>query len=78
MPIYEYLCPDCDLEFELRRPFSEADGDAPCPRCQNHARRTVTACAVFSRGEGGKTSRVAGTGGSCGGCASSHCSTCGH
>ena len=33
MPIYEYSCPECGNQFELMRPFSDADEPAACPRC---------------------------------------------
>ncbi len=33
MPIYEYRCPKCNLEFELRRGFNESDAEILCPRC---------------------------------------------
>ena len=33
MPIYEYRCSKCGKEFELMRPFSQADEPAPCPSC---------------------------------------------
>ena len=35
MPIYEYVCSDCDLKFELIRSLSQAEEGALCPRCQN-------------------------------------------
>jgi putative FmdB family regulatory protein len=37
MPIYEYLCPDCELKFELLRPLSRAGEGASCPVCQRDA-----------------------------------------
>jgi len=33
MPTYEYFCPQCRQEFELMRPFSQAEAPAPCPKC---------------------------------------------
>ncbi len=30
MPIYEYVCPDCDFKFEILRPFSKAGEVASC------------------------------------------------
>ena len=35
MPIYEYVCPRCKTEFEVIRPFSEADKPAKCPQCNS-------------------------------------------
>ena len=76
MPIYEYVCSDCDLKFELLRPLSEAAKKASCPRCHNSAERIISACASFSRNESGETARVAGTGSSCASCGTTSCSTC--
>ena len=33
MPIYEYRCSKCGKDFELMRPFSQADELSPCPSC---------------------------------------------
>ena len=40
MPIYEYVCPRCKTEFELMRPFNEADKPAKCPKCKSEALET--------------------------------------
>lgn len=77
MPIYEYTCTDCDLTFELMRPFSEADKDAPCPRCHNRARRIMSPCVCLSKNSSGETSRVSGSGSSCDACSDSSCTICG-
>ena len=42
MPIYEYLCINCKTEFELMRPFSEADKGAVCPKCNSAAQKLVS------------------------------------
>jgi len=76
MPIYEYVCSDCDLKFELLRPFSEAGKKATCPRCRKNAERIISACASFSKNEAGETTRLAGTGSSCASCSATSCSTC--
>ena len=78
MPIYEYTCPDCDITFELMKPFSEADKDASCPRCHKQARRIMSPCVCLSRNGSGEMSRVSGTGSSCASCGASSCATCGH
>ncbi|MDO9334191.1 MAG: zinc ribbon domain-containing protein [Dehalococcoidales bacterium] len=41
MPIYEYLCPKCKTEFELMRPFNEADKPAICPKCNSEAQKQI-------------------------------------
>ncbi len=39
MPIYEYVCPGCNLEFEIKRPMSESDKATNCPQCNSSARK---------------------------------------
>jgi putative FmdB family regulatory protein len=34
MPVYEYVCRDCEKTFEMRRPMAEATAaDVKCPSC---------------------------------------------
>jgi len=42
MPIYEYYCPRCNIEFEVRRTFDESDKPGVCPKCQSKAERLVS------------------------------------
>ena len=77
MPIYEYTCTDCSLDFELLRPFSQADEKAECPRCRKPAGRKLSTFACFSKGDSGEATRISGTGNSCSSCGASSCSTCG-
>jgi len=77
MPIYEYVCSDCGLKFELLRPFSEAGEKASCPRCHQNAERIISACASFSKNEAGESIPLAGTGSSCGSCGATSCDPCG-
>ena len=42
MPIYEYFCTKCGTEFELMRPFSEADKATICPKCNSQAQKLVS------------------------------------
>lgn len=75
MPIYEYVCPQCNARFELLRPASRSNDSASCPRCATAAGRTLsTFCAVSKDGEGA-VSTVGGS--SCNGCSGLSCSTCG-
>ncbi|MBM3119039.1 MAG: zinc ribbon domain-containing protein [Chloroflexi bacterium] len=76
MPIYEYSCPDCNCKFELLRSINKANEDASCPRCQHTAKRVFSRFASFSKGSGGESMPIAGTGNSCTGCSASSCSTC--
>ncbi|MFC1871201.1 zinc ribbon domain-containing protein [Chloroflexota bacterium] len=75
MPIYEYVCPGCELKFEKLRSLSQSDEAIPCPRCEKMARRIMSRFACVSRGEGGVTSPIGGS--SCSSCGSSSCSSCG-
>ncbi len=77
MPLYEYVCSDCGLKFELLRALSRANEAASCPRCHNSAERILSTFASFSKDEGGLTTPVAGTGSSCATCGTSSCNTCG-
>ncbi len=45
MPIYEYLCNKCKAQFELKRPFGEADKAAICPKCNSEAQKLVSGFA---------------------------------
>ncbi len=42
MPLYEYLCPECDSRFELRRPMAEASDPVDCPQGHVGARRLLS------------------------------------
>ena len=42
MPIYEYLCRECDSKFEQMRPLSQSDKTAECPKCHKPARRKMS------------------------------------
>jgi putative FmdB family regulatory protein len=34
MPVYEYVCRDCEKTFEMRRPMAEATAaNVKCPSC---------------------------------------------
>jgi putative FmdB family regulatory protein len=51
MPIYEYKCKACDLEFEVKRGFSESSG-ASCPNCQCQAQRIFSPVPIVFKGPG--------------------------
>ena len=46
MPIYEYACPKCNTEFEVMRPFSEADKAVKCPKCKVAAQKQISNFAL--------------------------------
>ncbi len=75
MPIYEYLCPSCELKFELLRPLSQAGEAASCPCCHKSAERILSKFACFSTSDSGLTSPVGGS--SCSSCGATSCDTCG-
>ena len=43
MPLYEYICQDCQTKFELRRSFSQADEPVKCINCQSsHTKKLIS------------------------------------
>ncbi len=76
MPYYEYVCADCQTQFELKRCIAAIDDPANCPACHGeHVARQISKIAAFSHGEGGSVSAVGG-GGGCGGCSGGTCGSC--
>lgn len=41
MPLYEYLCEECDGIFEAVRPMKQADDPEPCPICDTEGQRLM-------------------------------------
>jgi putative FmdB family regulatory protein len=74
MPIYEYVCKDCDKIFEALRPMSQADEPIACAHCgKKHTKRMISRCYAES---GGKA--LAGMSeSSCDSCGGGNCSHCG-
>ena len=78
MPFYEYVCPGCEVKFDLRRSFSQADAPARCPTCGGEdTKRAISMFASFSKSSDGSTQSVGG-GGGCAGCGGGHCASCSH
>jgi len=74
MPIYEYVCFDCNNKFDALRPMRDADKPIKCKNCQGD--HTSRAISLFSaRSSSGAT--IAGSGGGCAGCAANSCAGCG-
>ena len=72
MPIYEYICKDCQNRFEILRPMKDSDAPIACMKCESaNVSRAITA---FFAQSGGKV--VAGSGGGCAGCAGGSCAGC--
>lgn len=42
MPIYEYYCADCSLDFEIMRPVSQSSDPANCAKCGKPAERQLS------------------------------------
>lgn len=74
MPIYEYVCLDCGVQFESIRSMKDADEPIACHKCES--KHTSRMLSVFFASSGGRV--VAGGGSSCATCSSSSCSTCKH
>ena len=41
MPVYEYLCEECDGVFESVKAIREAEEPAPCPVCDTEGKRVM-------------------------------------
>ena len=76
MPIYEYVCSNCELKFELLRRLTEVNEKASCPSCHNSAERIFSTFASFSKDESGLTNPIAGSGSSCATCSATSCDSC--
>jgi len=51
MPIYEYLCSDCDHDFEKKQSF-HAEAIAECPKCRAKAKRVFKPVPIIFKGSG--------------------------
>ena len=74
MPLYEYVCPKCDLKLELLRSISQSDEEASCPHCQHGAKRVLSTFASFSKSDSGVTTSLGGS--SCNSCSATSCDSC--
>ncbi len=63
VPIYEYYCPDCDVEFEKLVKLAEANAVQDCPECGG--RHTQKKPSVFATSGSSTGARAAAS--SCGG-----------
>jgi putative FmdB family regulatory protein len=50
MPLYDYRCPKCGLEFEVSRPVSRSSEPALCPWDKTESTRVFTMPMTFVRG----------------------------
>ena len=74
MPIYEYVCPACEVKFELLRPLSQAGEKASCPHCHQNSERVLSTFACFSTDDSGLSSPIGGN--PCASCGADSCDTC--
>ena len=63
MPIFEYVCKDCDHEFEA---LVFGSDKAECPKC--HSKKLTPQLSVFAVSSKGASSASTSTGGACGTC----------
>ncbi|MDY6867348.1 MAG: FmdB family zinc ribbon protein [Chloroflexota bacterium] len=71
MPIYEYVCGDCQASFEMIRSIKNADADLNCVMCQSeNVKRSIS---LFNATSGERS--IAGDSG-CSNCAGGSCNTC--
>jgi len=70
MPLYEYVCKECNERFEVLQRVGEGAEAVICPECGGHevARQLSTFAAAVSAGSSYAASAPAGCGG--GGCGS--------
>jgi len=63
MPIFEYVCKECDHEFEA---LVYGNQKAECPKC--HSRKLAPQLSVFAVAAKGSSALLPEAGGSCGSC----------
>jgi putative FmdB family regulatory protein len=51
MPVYEYRCDACNIQFELRQKFSDPPADK-CPKCGGAVRKLVSTASFSLKGAG--------------------------
>ena len=49
MPVYEYYCEKCQLEYEIIRPVSKMDDPAPCANCKENGQRQLSSFSFKSK-----------------------------
>lgn len=52
MPLYEYECEDCEIQFELKRRFGDEADVSECPHCKGKARRLFSPVPIIFKGSG--------------------------
>jgi putative FmdB family regulatory protein len=73
MPVYEYLCRDCDTVFEARRTMAEADSPVACPDGHARVARRLSVFAATGRASASPAAAPArSAGGPCGAACGCH------
>ncbi|MCI0469961.1 MAG: zinc ribbon domain-containing protein [Nitrospirae bacterium] len=68
MPIYEYLCSECEEIFSILQNITAVEIDAKCPKCgSSNIKKMISAFSCCSTGLGGGTSFSPSAGGFGGG-----------
>jgi putative FmdB family regulatory protein len=63
VPIYEYHCPDCDVDFEKLVKLSEANAVQHCPECGGrHTQKKLSTFATSGSSTGKGTVATGGCG----------------
>jgi putative FmdB family regulatory protein len=52
MPLYEYYCPPCGIQFEVLRPMSQIDNAAVCPSGHTTNNRVLSLFAPVIKSSG--------------------------
>ncbi len=75
MPIYEYICKNCDNNFE--KIILNKEQEILCPKCgSNNIVKKYSVFGFKSKTESGSSKFVSSKGSSCTGCAASSCAAC--
>jgi putative FmdB family regulatory protein len=51
MPLYDYQCPSCSHQFEVKQGFSD-EPCAVCPQCESVSRRVFHPVPIIYKGSG--------------------------
>jgi len=65
MPLYEYVCRDCDNVFEARRSMAEADDPVACPAGHQRVARRLSVFATTGRATAGSSTPAPPCGSAC-------------
>lgn len=52
MPVYEYVCQECNAKFDLKRPMSQSNNTATCLECAGVGERVYSVFTALTKGIG--------------------------